>query len=170
VLNLWRSPAFYGDETLNVGNLFDKREAELAISHAELGQFITTVVAEDVLGRLRQEYAEVAGRAALGLDKNPFASVLDGRLHLKRPDALEIPERTRQLRHAIETALPRVRIEELLQDVDRHCGFTRELRPIGGYEPRLSNLYQSQLAALIAHGTNLGIAAFTNSGSRSELA
>jgi len=115
--------------------------------------------AENVLGRLRQEYAEAAGRAAIGLDKNPFASVLDGRLHLKRPDALEIPERTRQLRHAIETGLPRVRIEELLQDVDRHCGFTRELRPIGGYEPRVSDLYQSQLAALIAHGTNLGIAA-----------
>lgn len=47
----------------------------------------------------------------------------------------------------------------MLLDADPHCGFTRELRPIGGYEPRLSNLYQSQLAALIAHGTNLGIAA-----------
>ena len=80
-----------------------------------------------------------------------------------RADALEIPERTRQLRHAIETSLPRVRIEELLQEVDRHCGFTRELRPIGGYEPRLSNLYQSQLAAVIAHGTNLGIAAMGHS-------
>jgi hypothetical protein len=70
-------------------------------------------------------------------------------LQLKRADALAIPERTRQLRHAIENGLPRVRIEELLQEVDRHSDFTRELRPIGGYEPRVSNLYQSQLAALI---------------------
>ena len=119
--------------------------------------------AETVLGRLREEYTEVVGRVAFGLPENAFASVRDGRLQLKRPDALEIPERTRQLRRAIETSLPRVRIEELLQEVDGHCGFTRELRPIGGYEPRLSNLYQSQLAALIAHGTNLGIAAMGHS-------
>jgi TnpA family transposase len=127
------------------------------------GALVLPTEAENVLGRVRQEYTEAAGRAERGLDKNPFASVVDGRLHLKRPDALEIPERTRQLRHAIETGLPRVRIEELLQDVDRHCCFTRELRPIGGYEPRPSNLYQSQLAALIAHGTNLGIAAMGHS-------
>lgn len=44
VLNLWRSPAFYGDETLNVGGLFDKGEADLAISYAELGQFVTSIV------------------------------------------------------------------------------------------------------------------------------
>jgi TnpA family transposase len=119
--------------------------------------------AETILGKLRQEYTAAVGRAAHGLDGNPFASVCDGRLQLKCADVLEIPERTRQLRHAIETGLPRVRIEELLQEVDRECGFTRELRPIGGYEPRLSNLYQSQLAALIAHGTNLGIAAVGHS-------
>jgi TnpA family transposase len=127
------------------------------------GVLVLPTEAEAVVGKLRQEYTEAAGRAARGLDENPFASVCDGKLQLKRPDALEIPERTRQLRHAIEASLPRVRIEELLQEVDRHCGFTRELRPIGGYEPRLLNLYQSQLAALIAHGTNLGIAAMGHS-------
>jgi TnpA family transposase len=127
------------------------------------GTLVLPTEAETALGRLRQEYSEAVGRVAFGLPENTFASVRHGRLQLKRPDALEIPERTRQLRRAIETSLPRVRIEELLQDVDRHCGFTRELRPIGGYEPRLSNLYQSQLAALIAHGTNLGIAAMGHS-------
>jgi hypothetical protein len=96
--------------------------------------------AETVLDKLRQEYTDAAGRAARGLDDNPFASVCDGRLQLKQSDTLEIPELTRQLRHAIETGLPRIRIEQLLQEVDRRCGFIRELRPIGGYEPRLSNL------------------------------
>jgi hypothetical protein len=42
------------------------------------------------------------GCVAAGLDENPFASVCDGRFQLKRPDALEVPNRTRQLRHAIE--------------------------------------------------------------------
>jgi chromosome segregation and condensation protein ScpB len=89
--------------------------------------------------------------------------VREGRLHLKRPDALEIPERVKQIKRVIETSLPHVRIEDLLQEVDRVCGFTRELRPLSGYEPRGGNLYQTLLAALIAHGTNLGIAAMAHS-------
>jgi len=144
-------------------NLVYDEERWTAERKRAYGALVLPTEAEAVLGRLRQEYTDTVGRAARGLDENPSASVCDGRLQLKRADALEIPERTRQLRHAIETGLPRVRIEELLQEVDRHCGFTRELRPIGGYEPRLSNLYQSQLAALIAHGTNLGIAAMGHS-------
>ena len=104
------------------------------------GALVFPSEAENGVERLQQQYNEVAGRTALGLDKNPFASVRDGRLHLKRPDALEIPERTRQLRQAIETDLPRVRIEELLQDVDRHCGFTREFGPLEATNPDSSNL------------------------------
>jgi hypothetical protein len=56
-----------------------------------------------------------------------------------------------------------VRIEDLLRDVDARCGFTREFRPLGGYEPRSGNLHSTLLAALIAHGTNLGIAAMGQS-------
>jgi DDE superfamily endonuclease len=41
----------------------------------------------------------------------------------------------------------------LLQEIDRLCGFTQELRPLSGYEPRVGNLYQTLLGALIAHGT-----------------
>jgi TnpA family transposase len=51
----------------------------------------------------------------------------------------------------------------LLLEVDRLCHFTGELRPLGGYEPRAANLYQTLLAAVIAHGTNLGIAAMGHS-------
>jgi HEPN domain-containing protein len=54
VLSLWRSPAFYGDEALNVGGLFDQREAELAISYAELGQLVASIVRNQV-------YAATAG-------------------------------------------------------------------------------------------------------------
>jgi TnpA family transposase len=51
----------------------------------------------------------------------------------------------------------------LLQQIDRLCGFTRELRPLSGYEPRVSNLYQTLLGALIAHGTNLGVVGMAHS-------
>jgi HEPN domain-containing protein len=44
MLALWRSPAFYGDETLKVGGLFDASEANLAISYAESAQLACEIV------------------------------------------------------------------------------------------------------------------------------
>ncbi len=116
-----------------------------------------------VLDKLRQEYMEALERAEGSLPDNPFATIRDGRLHLKRPDALEVPERVKQVKRVIETSLPHVRIEDLLQQIDRLCGFTRELRPLSGYEPRVGNLYQTLLGALIAHGTNLGLVGMAHS-------
>jgi hypothetical protein len=108
-------------------------------------------------------YTEAVAKTEQGLDKNPFATLRDGHLHLKRPDALEIPESVKQLKRVFETSLPRIRIENLLMEVDVLCGFTRELRPLGGYEKRAIHLYPTLLAALIVHGTNLGIAAMGHS-------
>ncbi len=51
VLHEWRLPAFYGDENLKVGGLFEKAEAELAMSYAELAQFICSVVRGQVYQR-----------------------------------------------------------------------------------------------------------------------
>ena len=59
--------------------------------------------------------------------------------------------------------MPRVRIEDLLQDVDEWSGFTRAFRPLSGYEPHEGDTDRPLLAALIAHGTNLGLAAMSQS-------
>ena len=118
---------------------------------------------DQILGRLTQEFETVARQADQGLDRNPFAALRDGRLHLKRPDALEIPERVQELRRVLETHLPRVRIEDLLQDVDAWCGFLQAFRPLGGYQAREGDRGAALPAALIAHGTNLGIAAMGHS-------
>jgi len=77
--------------------------------------------------------------------------------------ALPISTEVKTLRGLIESSLPRVRIEDLLREVDRETHFTRAFRPLGGYEPRSERLYPALLAALIAHGTNLGIAAMGQS-------
>ena len=117
-----------------------------------------TQSATEALGSLRREYEEMAAALQHGLPDNPFAAIEEGKLKLKRRDALEIPERLRNCRRAIEAHLPRIRIEQLLFEVDSWCHFTRELRPLGGYQPRSENVYTALLAALVAHGTNLGIA------------
>jgi TnpA family transposase len=52
----------------------------------------------------------------------------------------------------------------MLRQVDRWTGLTRALAPLGGYEPRSGeDTYRTLLAALIAHGTNLGVAAMSGS-------
>lgn len=48
VLNLWRSPAFYGDEKLQIGRLFDKAEADLAISYADSAHLVAAFVRHGV--------------------------------------------------------------------------------------------------------------------------
>ncbi len=108
---------------------------------------------------------EAAARAAAdGLARNRFAAVHNGRLKLKRTDALPISRELAQLRLAFQAGYPRVRIEDLLQDVDEWCGFNRAFQPLAGYEPRSrGNHHRSLFATLIAHGTNLGLAAMSQS-------
>src|SRR5208282_4677236 len=119
---------------------------------------------DQVVAHLTREFEQVARKTASDLSQNPFASLQEGRLKLKRRDALEVSERVVGVRRPIKSLLPPVRIEDLVRDVDRRCGFTREFRPLGGYEPQSTeNLHGALLAALIAHGTNLGIAAMGQS-------
>jgi hypothetical protein len=115
------------------------------------------------LARLHRKFDEVAHRAEGGLLDNAFANIQRGRLHLKRRDALEVTPRIKQLRRVIENALPRVRIEDLLMQVDAWCGFTRAFRRPDERAPRIPNFIMTLFATLIAHGTNLGLATMAHS-------
>jgi len=115
------------------------------------------------LTRISAELDAAVRAAECGLPSNRFASVSDGRLKLKKRDALPIPRALQELRATIGASLPRVRIEDLLQDVDEWRGFTRAFQPLGGYQPRGADRHRSLLATLIAHGTNLGLAAMSQS-------
>ena len=115
------------------------------------------------IGKLAAALDRAARAAARGLPSNPFAAVQDGKLKLRQPDALPVPRAIRRLRETIKASMPRVRIEDLLQDVDAWCGFTRAFQPLSGYEPRAGDTYRPLLATLIAHGTNLGLAAMSQS-------
>lgn len=117
----------------------------------------------DALRRLTVELDESIAAFGTGLETNRFASVSNGALVLAKRDALEMPEHVRDMRRAIEAHLPRIRIEDLLIEVDRRCGFTRELVPPAGYTQRVDNHYATLLAALVAHGTNLGVATMAQS-------
>jgi TnpA family transposase len=112
--------------------------------------------ADRALAQLHSDFAHVAA-AAQGLAQNSFATTVDGRLHLKRRDALEVSAQVPALRRAMATHLRRVRIEDLLREVDTWCHFTRALRPLVGVPPLAERFYSTLLAALVVYGTSLGI-------------
>src|SRR5919201_2072981 len=79
--------------------------------HEERSQAYPVLVlptaADAVLDKLRQDYADIVARVGRGLAGNPFATMRDGRLPLKRPAALAVSERTKPLRRVLATSLPR---------------------------------------------------------------
>jgi TnpA family transposase len=118
---------------------------------------------DDFLAQLQQEFDAVAYHAERGLSTNAFATIRHNHLHLKRRDALEVSPRLKHLRRTIDGAFARVRIEDLLRQVDAWCGFTRAFRPPAERAPRIPNFTTTLLATLIAHGTNLGLATMAHS-------
>jgi TnpA family transposase len=115
------------------------------------------------IDKLKMEFEAAACAAEKGLPSNRFASILNGRLKLKKRDALVISREVLKLRATIAASMPRVRIEDLLQDVDEWCGFMGAFQPLGGYQPRGADLPRALFATVIAHGTNLGLATMSQS-------
>jgi hypothetical protein len=81
-----------------------------------------------VLQQVGLGLVSVAGKALIGVPTNPFASVHNGQLKLKHPNALEILESTKELRRVFESSLPKARFEHPLHFVDGLSQFTDELR------------------------------------------
>ena len=78
---------------------------------------------------LKREFNEVLENFSNTLANNKFVALENGKLKLKREDALPISEKTKKLRKVIESAMPRIRIEDLLAKVDLWTEFSASLRP-----------------------------------------
>jgi TnpA family transposase len=133
-------------------------ERDLAYTELHLPQ-----APDDFIARLQREFDIVAQHTDRGLPGNAFATIRGNRLHLKRRDVLEVPPRLKHLRQTIEGALPRVRIEDVLTQVDAWCHFTHAFRRPGEQPPRVPHFLTTLLATLIAHSTNLGLATMAHS-------
>ncbi len=117
----------------------------------------------NLFASLKREFNEVLEKFSSTLPTNKFVALENGKLKLKREDALPIPEKTKKLRKVIEAAMPRIRIEDLLAKVDGWTEFSASLRPPPDISEKSQNLRKTKLAALIAHGTNLGLSTMGNS-------
>ncbi|MEW6752837.1 MAG: Tn3 family transposase [Candidatus Latescibacterota bacterium] len=117
------------------------------------------------LDGLRAEFEGVARQVEQGLATNPFVGVGEEglRLHRGQEDRYDPPRSVRNLRRAIEEYLPEVRIEDLLWKVESECGFLKEFTPPGDRDSRVENLPVALMAAIVAQGTNLGVAGMAKS-------
>jgi TnpA family transposase len=115
------------------------------------------------LARMQSELDQQTAKTEEGLPQNSYASMKDGRLKLSRDKADPEPESAKQLRRIIESYLRQIRIERLLLEVNDLCNFTKQLRPLNEQMPQWENTMAVLIAAIIAHGTNLGIVAMSHS-------
>jgi TnpA family transposase len=135
-----------------------QKEREISYQMLSLEQDTVNLFAS-----LKREFDEVLENFSHTLPNNKFVALENGKLKLKREDALPIPEKTKKLRKVIESAMPRIRIEDLLAKVDVWTEFSANLKPPPEVFERSLNLKKTKLAALIAHGTNLGLSTMGNS-------
>ena len=119
--------------------------------------------ADRAIESLRTAYDAAAVAFAKGFDLNKFVRVENNLLRVSRRKAVAEPAEVNDLRRIIEAHLPRIRIEDLLLEVDGWCGLTKKLEPPIGYAKRMETSYATLLAALVAHGTNLGISMMAQS-------
>jgi TnpA family transposase len=113
---------------------------------------------EKIIDALNEEFEKYVSLANSNLDPNSFACIdQDGTLKLRKDDALEISDSTKELREIIQSRLPFTRIEKVISDVEKMTNFSRFFTPQEGYVPTETIHPYKLHAALIAHGTNIGI-------------
>lgn len=118
--------------------------------------------ANEILTALETEYHKGLTQFKEGLAGNPFAKIVNETLKLGRMEAL--PRKENKARGFLQAVLPPIRIEDLLLDIHRKCGFLNQFTPLEGVQAKPSDKHEKiLLAALIAHGTNLGLASMGNS-------
>lgn len=112
---------------------------------------------EVVLDSLCKRFEAAARGLSRGLENNTFTSIKARRLHLRAEKKLEEPPGTDRLRAILHGGLPRtVRLERVLIDVDNWCRFSDAFK--GAQAPRQKPSRRAALlAALVGHGTNLGV-------------
>ena len=118
---------------------------------------------EEVKQFLTSKYDIQAKKSTKLFPGNTFASIVNGKLKLKRYDKLILPKAVQDLQKIISSRLPIIRIENLLMEVDKITGFSRHFKPIQGHEARPDNFYKTLISAIISQSTNLGIMAMSAS-------
>lgn len=111
---------------------------------------------ENVQCNLKKEFNQIAKIFQENFGKDGFAQIVNNRIKLCKEDALDIPPEVKQLKKQIGAAMPLIRIERLIAEVDKLSGFSRAFQPIqknvGLLVPK-KPLY----GVITAQATNIGL-------------
>lgn len=106
---------------------------------------------------LISEFNTAALKAKKSWGLSNFATIINGKLKLKRDDKQHQNKDAIKLQKAIEANMPSIRIEKLLMEVDKITNFSQHFMPIQGHKSRPEHFYKTLIAAIISQATNLGI-------------
>lgn len=85
-----------------------------------------------------------------------FACIKNNKLVLKKKDKIDIPDDASRLQSLISSYLPKIKIEQLLMEVDQMTGFTKHFTPIHEQRGKPQSFYKTLIASLLAQATNIG--------------
>lgn len=118
--------------------------------------------AEHAVGKIIANFHSSAAIAADRFKSNDFADIKNGKLLLKRKDKIDIPDDAERLQALINSYMPKIKIEQLLIEVDHITGFTKHFTPIHGQKGRPQNFYKTLIASILAQATNIGLVTMEN--------
>lgn len=118
---------------------------------------------EEAKSELIEQFNENVKTAIKKFDDDDFATIIDGKLRLKRDDKLAEDPKVKQLQKVIDASMPFIRIEELLMQVDKMTGFTKHFKPIVGHASKPKDFYKTLIATIVSQATNLGVVAMSAS-------
>ena len=101
---------------------------------------------------MKDKFKPISTRVDSNIRKNSFAEIVDGVLSLSRDKAAPENEEVKELKKSVHKVLPRIKLPDLLIEVDKWTNFTRHFTCLGGQEPRTTNLHKSLFANFMAQG------------------
>ena len=119
--------------------------------------------AKDAINELVKNYDTTLKKAQTNFKNNNFATIVNGKLKLKRDDKLERSKEIDRLQQTINSSLPKIRIEQLLMEVDKELKFTKHFVALQNNKKSPEHFYKSLMAAIVALATNLGVVTMSNS-------
>jgi TnpA family transposase len=113
--------------------------------------------AEVFVEHLKKQLSEIADKIDRNYPDNTELVIDDeGKPHLKRTDAIPLPEGIEQFKEKLKSQMPERHILDILKDVEHWINYTRHFHPQSGSDPKLSDAISRYLFTIFGYGCNLG--------------
>jgi TnpA family transposase len=111
---------------------------------------------EGFVKALKDDMLQTANAVDAAFPANAFAEIVDGRLILKKPPAVELLPAVRQIDQLLGERLEQISILDVLIDTERWLQLRKLFRPLMGTESRIEELRPRIISTLFCYGCNMG--------------